>query len=351
VYAGGLEAWRCAVPALVGALYDGLAWGRQVLWLAADGGLAVWVHAVTTGSVPQPRTYHSADAFNGAHLRSRSPRRARHPYQCVAPEVAGASAVHMMLLMLGLQQAPARTCAAALSQEARARLPGKAVGGQPHGARARLTRASGARARAGGRSVVVFGGSFYWRSQTAVPVHVLDAGGLAWQCYVPPAAFCHSPDGLAAEPWMALPGNRMLHLTAVRGAALRARGARALGGGPRSVCDPAELAPALGAVFGGGLRGSARAHRRLPSCRQAYSGARLRSYFQARLNSPTCVVPSRLPQHRVRSRRGMAPHYIGTASDVPSALVGRGEATAVLSRRCCWAAAAAAAAAADIMYR
>jgi len=129
VYTGGLEARRCAVPALVGALYDRLAWGRQVLWLATDGGLAVWVHAVTTGSVPQPRTYHSADAFNGADLRSRSPRRARRPYQCVAPEVAGASAVHMMLLMLGLQQAPARTCAAALSQEARAQLPGKAVGG------------------------------------------------------------------------------------------------------------------------------------------------------------------------------------------------------------------------------
>jgi hypothetical protein len=70
--------------------------------------------------------------------------------------------------------------------------------------------------------VVVFGGSFYWRSQTAVPVHVLDAGALAWQCYVPPA-FRHFPDGLAAESWMALPGNRMLHLTAVRGAARRAR--------------------------------------------------------------------------------------------------------------------------------
>jgi len=189
--------------------------------------------------------------------------------------------VHMMLLMLGLQQAPARTCAAALSQEARARLPGKAVGGQPHGARARLTRASGARARAGGRSVVVFGGSFYWRSQTAVPVHVLDAGGLAWQCYVPPAAFCHSPDGLAAEPWMALPGNRMLHLTAVRGAALRARGARALGGGPRSVCDPAELAPALGAVFGGGLRGSAVRTGACPAAGRPTAG-------------PACVVTFRL---------------------------------------------------------
>jgi hypothetical protein len=70
---------------------------RQVLWLAANGSLAVWVHAVTTGSVPQPRTYHSADAFNGADLRSRSPRRARRP---ATASCKPAPALHQRFLVL-----------------------------------------------------------------------------------------------------------------------------------------------------------------------------------------------------------------------------------------------------------
>ena len=40
----------------------------QVLWVAADGGEAVWVHATTSGMTPGPRVHHSADAFNGEQL-------------------------------------------------------------------------------------------------------------------------------------------------------------------------------------------------------------------------------------------------------------------------------------------
>ncbi len=37
----------------------------QVLWVAADGGEAVWLHATTSGALPGRRTFHTADAFNG----------------------------------------------------------------------------------------------------------------------------------------------------------------------------------------------------------------------------------------------------------------------------------------------
>ena len=40
----------------------------QVLWVAADGGEGVWVHATTSGMSPGLRAYHSADAFNGERL-------------------------------------------------------------------------------------------------------------------------------------------------------------------------------------------------------------------------------------------------------------------------------------------
>jgi len=227
-------------------------------------------------------------------------------------------------------------------------------GGRPHGARARLTRASGARRRAGGRSVVVFGGSFYWRSQAAVPVHVLDAGGLAWACYVPPA-FRHFRDGLAAEPWMGLPGNRMLHLTAVRGGAPCARGARgrwAAGRAARATLRSWRRRSAL--CLGAGCGGQPVRTGACPAAGRPTAGPACVVPFRrdspVRLDSPTCVVPSRLPQNRLRLQMGMAPHYMGAASDAPRGLVGRGDARGVLSGRCCWAAAAAAAAAA-ITYR
>lgn len=76
--------------------------------------------------------------------------------------------------------------------------------------------------------MVVFGGSYHWRSQTSVPVHVLDVGALTWQFVIPPA-FRHFPGSGVLEPWMASPGNRMLHLTAVRALA-------------PSTCAPAECA-------------------------------------------------------------------------------------------------------------
>ena len=40
----------------------------QVLWVAADGGETVWIHATTSGMSPGLRAYHSADAFNGERL-------------------------------------------------------------------------------------------------------------------------------------------------------------------------------------------------------------------------------------------------------------------------------------------
>ena len=223
---------------------------RQVLWVADDGSLAVWLHVMASGPAPLPRMYHSADAFNGAQLLTEQLGLVESMGSCAWD--ARASAAHPAFIVT--DQSEAIACKPFL--EGTVRMPCKLASAlspniQAHinfmflsttawafisqvvpmsGPQAQLYASEPwlCRALLGGRSMVVLGGSYHWRSQTSVPFHVLDVGALTWQSVTPPA-FRHFPDSRALEPWMASPGNRMLHLTAVRAQA-------------PSTCAPAEYA-------------------------------------------------------------------------------------------------------------